>query len=71
VLTVGVMMNVAVRHSRQAVAVVGSFFRGSNFIYKQIRKKIQGAKMSLFGYSLAILCMQHLPFGGQGYWGGG
>jgi len=44
------------------VAVAEYFIRG--LIYE----KIHGAKMSLFGYNLDILCMEHLRFVGA-IWG--
>jgi len=42
------------------VAVAGYFFEGANFIHN----KNSGAKISLFGYCLDILCMEHFRLGG-------
>jgi len=47
------------------VAAAGYIFMGVT-LYIHI---FQGAKMSLFSYSLAFLCMKHGSFGGG--WGGG
>jgi len=49
------------------MAVAGYFLGDANFIYKTK----SGAKMSLFGYSLDILCMEHLRFWGAIGGGGG
>jgi len=51
----------------QAMAVAG-FFLGWLTLYLAI---FQGAKILLFCYSVAFLCIKQLPFwGGVGYWRG-
>jgi len=40
------------------VAAAGYFLRGANFIHTNFK----GARMSLFSYSLALLCMELFVF---------